>query len=79
MGMQGKELKQARQSIQMVFQDPLACLNPKMSVGETISDPILIHKTGNKSLAKEIMRDLLEQVGFKLSWGGLGMGGAHPF
>ncbi|WP_269622266.1 ABC transporter ATP-binding protein [Prochlorococcus marinus] len=56
-------LKKAKQVIQMVFQDPFASLNPKMTVLEAISDPLLIHGLANKASAKEQTRLLLEQVG----------------
>jgi len=61
--LRGRSLRQARRRIQMVFQDPLACLNPKMTVGEAIADPLLIHGLASRSEAKEQGRQLLEQVG----------------
>ncbi len=63
LALKGKSLKRARQSIQMVFQDPLACLNPKMNVGDAIADPLLIHDLSNKKAAREKARFLLQQVG----------------
>ena len=60
---QGKFLPKARQALQMVFQDPNACLNPKMSIIEAISDPLLIHGLTTKLGARERSRELLEQVG----------------
>jgi peptide/nickel transport system ATP-binding protein len=47
----------------MVFQDPLACLNPALSVADAIADPLLIHGLCSKAAARERARDLLEQVG----------------
>jgi peptide/nickel transport system ATP-binding protein len=47
----------------MVFQDPLACLNPRMSVGEAIADPLLIHGLASRSSARARARELLEAVG----------------
>ena len=63
MHMKGHALKRARQSLQMVFQDPLASLNPKMTVAETICDPLLIHKRFDLPQARERSRQLLQQVG----------------
>ncbi len=61
--LKGQALRRARRSLQMVFQDPLASLNPKMTVGEAICDPLLIHKLFNLSQARERTRQLLQQVG----------------
>ena len=47
----------------MVFQDPLACLNPAMSVAESIADPLLIHGLSSRAEARQNARQLLEQVG----------------
>ncbi len=58
-----KTLKQLRKYIQIIFQDPCACLNPKMSVIDAIIDPILIHKLLSRSQAREKARNLLELVG----------------
>tara|TARA_Y100001968_G_C19441886_1_gene762996 strand:+ start:1981 stop:3591 length:1611 start_codon:yes stop_codon:yes gene_type:complete len=55
--------RRRRQEIQMVFQDPLACLNPKMLIGDAIADALLIHNLCNKSQAKEKTREVLRQVG----------------
>ncbi len=56
-------LKIARRSMQMVFQDPLLSLNPKLTVLETIVDPFLIHGITSISCAKEQARSLLLKVG----------------
>ncbi len=56
-------LRRARKSIQMVFQDPFASLNPKMTVLEAISDPLLIHTSMSRLEAFERARILLQQVG----------------
>ncbi len=60
-------LKQFRKNIQMIFQDPYSCLNPKMSIIDSIIDPILIHNLSNRSQAKEKARALLELVGLSPS------------
>ncbi len=63
LSLRGQALKRAKKSVQMVFQDPLACLNPKMTVEEAISDPLLIHKLASKSEAIQETKGLLTQVG----------------
>ena len=59
----GRFLKTARKEIQMVFQDPFSRLNPKMSIGDAICEPLLIHNLCSKREAKEKSRELLIQVG----------------
>ena len=61
--LRGQSLRIARRAIQMVFQDPLACLNPALSVADAIADPLLIHGLCSKATARERARNLLEQVG----------------
>ena len=61
--LRGPALRQARRRIQMVFQDPLACLNPVMTVGEAIADPLLIHGLTSPAAARERARELLAAVG----------------
>ena len=59
----GNRERQLRRRIQMVFQDPLACLNPALRVGDAIADPLLIHGLASKAAARERARELLELVG----------------
>ena len=56
-------LREMRRQIQMIFQDPHACLNPLMSVGESIADPLLIHRLATSSEAKKQVVTMLEKVG----------------
>lgn len=57
------ELQQQRRQMQMVFQDPHACLNPLMRVGESIADPLLIHRLADPPTAKQQAMQMLERVG----------------
>ena len=57
------DLRRMRRSVQMIFQDPFASLNPRMSVGQAISEPFLAHRLGTRSQARERTADLLERVG----------------
>ena len=65
--LQGKDLRQARQRLQMVFQDPLACLNPAMTVIDAVADPLLIHGLASPGQAREQARTVLESVGLDAS------------
>jgi peptide/nickel transport system ATP-binding protein len=63
--LKGAELRRARRRIQMVFQDPLACLNPQMTVGEAVADPLLIHGVASHAEARERARAQLAAVGLE--------------
>jgi peptide/nickel transport system ATP-binding protein len=63
--LKGAELRRARRRIQMVFQDPLACLNPQMTVGEAVADPLLIHGLASHPEARERARAQLAAVGLE--------------
>ena len=56
-------LRAMRRSIQMVFQDPMASLNPRKRVGAAVMEPFLDHRLGSKAEAREKAADLLEKVG----------------
>src|SRR4030095_1698975 len=49
--------------MQIVFQDPYASLNPRMTVGDIIGEPLVIHKIGTKAERRDRVRDLLRRVG----------------
>ncbi len=61
----GAELRRARRRIQMVFQDPLACLNPLLPVGAAVADPLLIHGLASRGEARQKARELLAAVGLE--------------
>ena len=63
LSLRGEALRTARRALQMVFQDPLACLNPALQVADAIADPLLIHGLCSKAAAREEARRLLERVG----------------
>lgn len=58
-----EDLRKQRRQMQMVFQDPHACLNPLMTVGESIADPLLIHDLTDAAGAKQQVWQMLERVG----------------
>jgi peptide/nickel transport system ATP-binding protein len=61
----GEKMRPKRRLMQMIFQDPLACLNPLMTVGESIADPLLIHQKISQEAAKKQVLEMLDRVGLK--------------
>jgi len=56
-------LQTTRRQLQMIFQDPHACLNPLMTIGNSIADPLFIHKLATPAEAKLRAIAMLEKVG----------------
>ena len=56
-------LQTTRRQLQMIFQDPHACLNPLMTIGKSIADPLFIHKLATPAEAKLRAIAMLEKVG----------------
>ena len=61
--LRSKALLPYRQNIQMIFQDPMESLNARHTVGETLEEPLIIHKLGNKAQRAQRVRQLLDIVG----------------
>ena len=61
--MNKKELKAMRREMQFIFHDPYASLNPRMTIGEIISEPMVIHGIGTPEERIERVRELLDVVG----------------
>ena len=60
---QGKDLQSFRQHIQLVFQDPFGSLNPRMTVFDIISEPLVIHGRGDAAERASIVKELMGHVG----------------
>lgn len=58
-----QEVRELRRRMQIIFQDPYSSLNPRMKVGETIGEPLIVHKIGNKNERRERVAELLRVVG----------------
>lgn len=60
-----KQLKPLRQEMQMIFQDPFSSLNPRMTVGDIVAEPMVIHNLGRGREQKDKVAAMLEKVGMK--------------
>ncbi len=59
----GEALRRMRRRMQMIFQDPYASLNPRMTVGSIVAEPLEVHGIGSKAERMDRVRDLLKVVG----------------
>ena len=59
----GRDLKAFRRDVQIIFQDPYASLNPRMTIGEIVSEPLIIHGIGTRAEQTARVKELLEVVG----------------
>lgn len=57
------DLRSLRRSVQMIFQDPFSSLNPRMTVGSAVAEPMIKHRIASPSDARRKAADLLERVG----------------
>jgi len=60
-----KEMKALRREMQIIFQDPFSSLNPRMTVMDIVSEPLIIHGIAKGAELKSQVRELLEAVGLK--------------
>ena len=58
------ELRTMRREMQIVFQDPYPSLNPRMTIGDIVGEPLLVHKIGDRKRRRRTVEELLEVVGF---------------
>ncbi len=63
-----EELRQMRREMQIVFQDPYASLDPRMTVGDIVAEPLVVHGIGTKKDRRSRVRELLDVVGFDPSF-----------
>jgi len=63
--LKGDSLREFRKSVQIIFQDPFSSLNPRMTVLDTISEPLKIHKVVKRSELKDKVVSLLRSVGLQ--------------
>ncbi len=63
--MDGRSLRDMRKRMQIIFQDPFASLNPRMSVGSAIAEPLYAHGLATTAQARDKVSELLDRVGLK--------------
>jgi oligopeptide transport system ATP-binding protein len=63
-----EEIRQTRRYMQMIFQDPYASLNPRMKIGDIISEPLLIYKIGDRKERLEKTKELMDLVGLNVEY-----------
>ena len=59
-----EEMRKMRRELQIVFQDPYSSLDPRMTVGDIVAEPLEVHGVGNRSNRRARVRELLDVVGF---------------
>jgi oligopeptide transport system ATP-binding protein len=65
----GREgMRRMRREMQIVFQDPYSSLDPRMTVGDIVGEPLVVHKIGTRRERSARVRDLLDVVGFNPSF-----------
>ena len=60
--LKGEQLRKMRRKMQMIFQDPYASLNPRMTVGEIVGEPLEVHQVSKGKATRERVRELLSVV-----------------
>ena len=60
-----KQMRPYRRQMQMIFQDPFASLNPRMTVGDAIAEPIIVHELAKGQEARDRVASLLQRVGLE--------------
>jgi peptide/nickel transport system ATP-binding protein len=64
-GLDERALRQLRPHMQMVFQDPYSSLNPRMTIGEMVGEPLIVHRTTPRNRVGQRVAELLEMVGLR--------------
>ena len=66
LALRNQELKSFRQRMQFIFQDPFSSLNPRMTVLDIVTEPLIIHAIGDKAFRHEMARELMAVVGLDM-------------
>ena len=63
--LKGEGLRRMRRNMQMIFQDPYASLNPRLTIGNIIAEPLEVHGIGNAKERRAKVQELLKLVGLQ--------------
>jgi len=63
-GLRGEPLKKFRRTSQMVYQDPVAALNPRVRIGDAVAEPLKFHSIGTEVEQRETALKMMSRVGF---------------
>lgn len=66
--LKGEDLRKMRRKVQMIFQDPYASLNPRMTIGEIVGEPLVVHKVATQKEINERVANLLDLVGLNAAF-----------
>lgn len=58
-----RDMRAIRPKLQMIFQDPYSSLNPRRTIGQTLAEPLIVHKGMDKDAARAAVADILDEVG----------------
>ena len=67
LGLGREELRRFRRHMQIVFQDPYSSLNPRLTVGDALEEPLRVHRIGDRDSRRQRVRELLQMVGLRPS------------
>jgi peptide/nickel transport system ATP-binding protein len=68
MSLNARQLRQLRRELQIIFQDPFSSLDPRLTIGEAVVEPLQIHGIGSSRQRRERVAYLLERVGLNPQW-----------
>lgn len=64
-GLSGNEMRSFRREMQIIFQDPYSSLDPRVTAGDIVGEPLLVHGLGNARERKEQVAALFDRVGLR--------------
>jgi oligopeptide/dipeptide ABC transporter ATP-binding protein len=64
----GRQMKKYRAEMQMIFQDPVGSLNPRMSVGDIVAEGLVVHHRGGRAEREAVVKSILDRVGLRAGY-----------